>query len=114
MEIAPARTYGFLKDVEYLRANGLAKGGSLENAVIVGETGILNTSGLRYRDEFVRHKILDLIGDFALSGFPIYGHIMADKSGHTTNIKFLQKLLSYPDSWELVSDFDQVPALAYS
>jgi len=114
MEIAPARTYGFLKDVEYLRANGLAKGGSLDNAVIVGETGILNTSGLRFKDEFVRHKILDLIGDFALSGYPIYGHVMADKSGHTTNIKFLQRLLSCPDSWELVTDFDQAPALAYS
>jgi UDP-3-O-[3-hydroxymyristoyl] N-acetylglucosamine deacetylase len=110
MEIAPARTYGFLKDVEYLRAQGLAKGGSLDNAVIVGESEILNATGLRFKDEFVRHKILDLIGDLSLCGFPIYGHIVANKSGHTTNMKFLKKLLVSRDSWELVSELDQQPA----
>jgi UDP-3-O-[3-hydroxymyristoyl] N-acetylglucosamine deacetylase len=104
MEIAPARTFGFLKDVEYLKANGLARGGSFDNAIILGETGVLNGSGLRFKDEFVRHKILDLIGDFSLLGFPIYGHIIANKSGHTTNLKFLKKLLSCPECWELESE----------
>ena len=114
MEIAPARTFGFLKDVEYLKANGFARGGSFDNAIILGENGILNSSGLRFKDEFVRHKILDLIGDLSLSGFPIYGHIIANKSGHTTNMKFLKKLLSHPDYWELVSEVDQQPALIYT
>ncbi len=114
MEIAPARTFGFLKDVEYLKANGFARGGSFDNAVILGENGILNSSGLRFKDEFVRHKILDLIGDLSLSGFPIYGHIIANKSGHTTNMKFLKKLLSHPDYWELISEIDQQPVLIYT
>jgi UDP-3-O-[3-hydroxymyristoyl] N-acetylglucosamine deacetylase len=114
MEIAPARTFGFLKDVEYLKANGFARGGSFDNAIILGEDGILNSSGLRFKDEFVRHKILDLIGDLSLSGFPIYGHIIANKSGHTTNMKFLKKLLSHPDYWELISEVDQQPALIYT
>ena len=113
-QIGPARTFGFFHEYELLKKFGLARGGSLDNVIVIGDDEVMNPGGLRYPDEFVRHKILDLIGDFALSGFPIYGHIMADKSGHTTNIKFLQKLLSYPDSWELVSDFDRVPALAYS
>ena len=101
-EIAPARTFGFLKDIEYLRSNGLAKGGSLENAVILGENGILNTSGLRFKDEFVRHKVLDSIGDFSLIGFPIYGHIIANKSGHSSNIKFLKKLMAAQDAWDII------------
>ncbi len=112
LEIAPARTFGFLKDVEYLKSNGFARGGSFENAIILGETGILNSAGLRFKDEFVRHKILDLIGDLSLSGFPIYGHIIANKSGHTTNIKFLKKLFSYPECWELISSEGRQPAVA--
>jgi UDP-3-O-[3-hydroxymyristoyl] N-acetylglucosamine deacetylase len=111
LEIAPARTFGFLKDVEYLKANGFAKGGSFDNAIILGEDRILNASGLRYKDEFVRHKILDLIGDLALIGVPIYGHIMANKSGHTTHLKFLKKLLCHPDSWQLESGIDQQTAV---
>jgi len=107
IEIAPARTFGFLKDVEHLKANGFARGGSFDNAIILGESGVLNSSGLRFKDEFVRHKILDLIGDLALSGFPIYGHIIANKSGHTTNMKFLKKLLSNSDYWELLSEDHQ-------
>jgi len=103
-EIASARTFGFLREVEYLRANGFAKGGSCENAIILGRDSILNSSGLRFKDEFVRHKILDLIGDFSLLGFPLYGHIIASKAGHTTNLKFLKKLLSYRDCWEVVSE----------
>jgi UDP-3-O-[3-hydroxymyristoyl] N-acetylglucosamine deacetylase len=109
-EIAPARTFGFLKDVEYLKANGFAKGGSLENAIILGSDGILNSSGLRFKDEFVRHKMLDLIGDFSLIGFPIYGHIIANKSGHTANLKFLKKLISYQNCWEIVSEISQSPS----
>ncbi len=101
-EIGPARTFGFLKDIEYLRTNGLAKGGSLENAIILGEKGVLNSSGLRFKDEFVRHKVLDSIGDLAILGFPIYGHIIANKSGHSTNIKFLKKRLAFPEAWDLI------------
>jgi UDP-3-O-[3-hydroxymyristoyl] N-acetylglucosamine deacetylase len=106
VEIAPARTFGFLKDVEYLKANGFAKGGSFDNAIVLGEDSILNSTGLRFKDEFVRHKILDLIGDLSLVGLPIYGHIIANKSGHTTHLKFLKKLLSHPDSWQLESEAD--------
>jgi UDP-3-O-[3-hydroxymyristoyl] N-acetylglucosamine deacetylase len=101
-EIAPARTFGFLKDIEYLRTNGLAKGGSLDNAIILGENGVLNSSGLRFKDEFVRHKVLDSIGDLSLLGFPIYGHIISNRSGHSTNVKFLKKLLSMPESWDVI------------
>jgi len=103
-DLAPARTFGFLKDVETLKDRGLAKGGSLDNAIVIGNDNILNKGGLRFKDEFVRHKILDAVGDFALLGFPIYGHIMADKSGHSLNIKFLRKLLSFVDCWEIVSE----------
>jgi UDP-3-O-[3-hydroxymyristoyl] N-acetylglucosamine deacetylase len=113
-ELAPARTFGFLKDVEYLRANGFAKGGSLENAIIIGETEILNASGLRFKDEFLRHKMLDFIGDISLLGFPIYGHIIAKRSGHTTNLKFLKALLQAPDCWEIVTEVGQAEAVAYS
>lgn len=112
-EIAPARTFGFLKDVEYMMANGLAKGGSLNNAIILSDSGVMNSSGLRFKDEFVRHKVLDLIGDFSLIGFPIYGHIFADKSGHSTNLKFIKKLLSSPECWEIVSEAEQPQALLY-
>jgi UDP-3-O-[3-hydroxymyristoyl] N-acetylglucosamine deacetylase len=82
-DFAPARTYGFLKDVGTMRKNGLARGGSLDNAVVVGKRGPIN--GLRYRDEFVRHKVLDLIGDLALLGRPLVGHIIARNSGHDLN-----------------------------
>src|SRR4030042_4265135 len=110
IEIAPARTFGFLKDVEYLKANGFARGGSFDNAIILGDKGIMNSTALRFKDEFVRHKILDLIGDLSLLGFPIHGHIIANTSGHTTNIKFLKKLFSHPEYWELVSEVSQQPA----
>ncbi|MDI6800493.1 MAG: UDP-3-O-acyl-N-acetylglucosamine deacetylase [Thermodesulfovibrionales bacterium] len=111
-EVAPARTFGFLSDVERLRANGLARGGSIDNAVIVDDKGILNTTGLRFADEFVRHKILDSIGDLSLAGFPIEGHIVFEKAGHTANINFLRKLLSSPDCYSLISDVDQIPRQA--
>jgi UDP-3-O-[3-hydroxymyristoyl] N-acetylglucosamine deacetylase len=107
-DIAPARTFGFLKDLEYLRTNGLAQGGSLDNAIILGESGVLNASGLRFKDEFVRHKVLDSIGDLALLGFPIYGHLIASRAGHSTNIKFAKKLLSVQDAWEIITN-EQMP-----
>lgn len=106
MEIAPARTFGFLKDVEKLRSIGLAKGGSLKNAVVIGDEGILNPEGLRFSDEFVRHKILDSIGDFLLAGYPIRGHIILERAGHTANINFLKKLLSSPDSFDIISEVE--------
>ena len=101
-EISDARTFGFMSDVRTLQANGLAQGASLENAVALGKDSILNKDGLRYRDEFVRHKILDLIGDLSLTGMPIIGHIVAHKSGHGLNAQMVGKLLSSPQSWILV------------
>jgi UDP-3-O-[3-hydroxymyristoyl] N-acetylglucosamine deacetylase len=86
-DFAPARTYGFLEDLGRLRRNGLARGGSLENAIVVGQRGVLN--GLRYRDEFVRHKILDLIGDLALLGRPVLGHVIARNAGHDLNVRLV-------------------------
>ncbi len=86
-EVAPARTYGFLKDLGVMRKNGLARGGSLDNAVVVGNRGPLN--GLRYRDEFVRHKILDLMGDLALLGRPILAHVVARNGGHALNLELV-------------------------
>jgi len=101
-DVARARTFGFLHEVEYLKSIGLARGGSLENAVVVGEERILNEEGLRFSDEFVRHKILDAIGDFSLVGYPILGHIKAYKAGHDINHQMVEKILASPDSWKLV------------
>lgn len=103
-EIAPARTFGFLKDVEMLRMNGLAKGGSLDNAVVIDDDGVVNPSGLRFSDEFVRHKILDCIGDIYLCGFQIYGHIIAERTGHSNNVKFIKKLLESHDCIRVITD----------
>ena len=99
-DIAAARTFGFEKDVEYLRSNGLALGGSLDNAVVVGESEILNEDGLRYNDEFVRHKILDSIGDLYLAGSPIIGYFYGNKSGHYLNNQLLKKLFSDESNYE--------------
>ena len=90
-----------------LRANGLAKGGSLDNAIIVSDEGVLNASGLRFRDEFVRHKVLDAVGDLSLIGLPIEGHIKMERSGHTANLNFLKKLLSSTECYRVVSEVDQ-------
>lgn len=106
-ELATARTFGFLENVESLRAAGLAKGGSLDNAVILGDDGVLNASGLRFEDEFVRHKMLDFIGDLSLMGFPIYGHVVASRSGHSANLGFVRKFLDSPDCWEIASEANQ-------
>jgi UDP-3-O-[3-hydroxymyristoyl] N-acetylglucosamine deacetylase len=101
-DIAGARTFGFEKDVENLRSNGLALGGSLENAVVVGENEILNKDGLRYADEFVRHKILDSIGDLYLAGSPIIGYFYGNKSGHYLNNQLLRKLFSDDSNYEYI------------
>jgi UDP-3-O-[3-hydroxymyristoyl] N-acetylglucosamine deacetylase len=101
-EIADARTFGFLSDVQALQANGLAKGASMKNAVALGEDSILNEEGLRYKDEFVRHKILDLIGDLSLAGMPILGHVIAHKSGHGLNTRLASKIFENPQNWILV------------
>ena len=99
-DIASARTFGFEKDVEQLRSNGFALGGSLENAVVVGEDKILNKEGLRFKDEFVRHKILDSIGDLYLAGAPIQGYFYGNKSGHQLNVKLLKRLFSDKSNFE--------------
>lgn len=99
-EISRARTYGFLHEIEYLKRYGLARGATLESGIAIDKDRIVNKEGLRYPDEFVRHKILDSIGDFSLLGMPILGHIIAHKSGHAFNQAFLQKFFSKKDSWE--------------
>ncbi len=101
-DIASARTFGFEKDVDLLRSNGLALGGSLENAVVVGETKILNSDGLRFEDEFVRHKILDSIGDLYLAGSPIQGFFLGNKSGHHLNNLLLRSLFSDKNNYDYI------------
>ena len=101
-EIAQARTFGFVDDVEKLQKNGLALGASLDNAVGIDKNGVLNKEGLRYRDEFVRHKIVDIMGDMALLGCPILGHIVAYKSGHGQHLKLMEAIAASPESWEFV------------
>lgn len=100
--IAIARTFGFLRDVELLKKNGLARGGSLDNAVVIGEDGILNQEGLRFSDEFVRHKVLDLVGDLYMLGAPLKAEVRAVKSGHTLHAMLARKVLETPSCWELV------------
>jgi UDP-3-O-[3-hydroxymyristoyl] N-acetylglucosamine deacetylase len=109
-EIAPARTFGFLKEVEMLRQRGLALGGSLDNAIVLGETGVLN-SALRFEDEFVRHKILDVIGDLSLVGHPVVGHLVAHRGGHALHTAFAAKILEETDAWQIVEspDMGMVP-----
>src|SRR5471030_3188083 len=102
-EVARARTFGFMQDVESLRASGLAMGGSLENAVVMDEYRVLNADGLRYADEFVKHKILDAIGDLYLLGHPVIGAFSAHKSGHGLNNALLRATLAQADAWEYVS-----------
>ncbi len=99
-EISRARTFGFIKDLELLKKFSLGKGGSLDNAIVIDNDKILNEGGLRYPDEFVRHKILDSLGDFSLLGMPIQGHIITHKSGHTLNHLFIKKFLDEKDAWE--------------
>ena len=102
-EVARARTFGFMQEVEYLRSNGLALGGSLDNAIVVDDYRVLNADGLRYEDEFVKHKMLDAIGDLYVLGKPILGLYQAHKSGHALNNRLLRTLLEDAQAWEIVS-----------
>ncbi len=100
-EVASARTFGFLRDYEMLRSNGLARGGSLKNAIVIGDNAILNEDGLRYPDEFVRHKVLDMVGDISLTGHPVIGRLVAHRSGHALNYRLVQEILKRAGSWKL-------------
>lgn len=111
-EICAARTFGFLSEVEYMQAKGLALGGSLKNAIVLDDQKIINKEGLRFPDEFVKHKILDAIGDLFLLGMPIIGHFVAHKSGHRLNNLLLKELMLKADCWEIVSCFDKEETIA--
>jgi len=112
-EVSRARTFGFMREFEYLRANGLALGGSMDNAIVIDDYKVLNEDGLRYEDEFVRHKVLDAIGDLYLLGKSLIGEFKAVKSGHALNNQLLRELLAQPECWELVT-FDDVEAAPIS
>lgn len=99
-QIGPARTFGFLEEYELLKQYGLARGGSLDNVIVIGEDQVMNPGGLRFPDEFVRHKILDSIGDFSLIGMPIIGHVVVEKSGHAFNHAFLEKFFVEKEAWQ--------------
>ena len=109
-EIARARTFGFMQEVEYLRENGLAQGGGLDNAVVLDEYRVLNADGLRYGDEFVKHKVLDAIGDLYLLGHPLLASFTAHKSGHALNNALARELLANPEAWEFVTFDDEALA----
>lgn len=117
-EVSRARTFGFLKEVETLQSHGLARGGSLDNAIVIGDFRILNEGGLRYENEFVRHKVIDAVGDLFLLGHPILGHFQGVRSGHALNNQLLRALLAKPENWELVeagkdaANWTVVPAAA--
>jgi len=105
-EVSRARTFGFMRDLEYMRERNLGLGGSMDNAIVLDEFRVLNDDGLRYANEFVRHKILDAVGDLYLAGHPILGRFVGYKSGHALNNKLVRALLAEVDAWEKVS-FDQ-------
>jgi len=107
-QISRARTFGFMKDIEYLHANNLALGGSMDNAVVLDEFKVLNPNGLRYQDEFVKHKILDCVGDLFMTGYNLLGKVTAFKSGHDLNNKLLRKLMTTESAWEWASFEDTV------
>ncbi|WP_220753621.1 MULTISPECIES: UDP-3-O-acyl-N-acetylglucosamine deacetylase [Shewanella] len=107
-DISRARTFGFMQDIEYLRANNLALGGSMENAVVLDEYRVLNPDGLRYEDEFVKHKILDAFGDLYVAGHAIVGEFCAYKTGHALNNQLVRALLAQQEAWELVSFENEV------
>jgi UDP-3-O-[3-hydroxymyristoyl] N-acetylglucosamine deacetylase len=109
-QVSRARTFGFMHEIEYLRSRGLARGGSVDNAIVVDEYRILNQDGLRYDDEFVRHKILDAIGDLYLMGYSLIGEFRAYKSGHALNNAVVRSLIAQPDSWEMVTFEDEASA----
>ncbi len=102
-EISGARTFGFLRDVEAMKAQGYALGGSLENALVLDDTKVVNSEGLRYQDEFVRHKVLDSVGDLSLTGCRLLAHFVAHKAGHSLNHRLLKKLMDSPRGWKILS-----------
>jgi UDP-3-O-[3-hydroxymyristoyl] N-acetylglucosamine deacetylase len=110
-EVSRARTFGFMGDLEALRAAGLARGGGLDNAIVLDEYRILNDDGLRYEDEFVKHKVLDAIGDLYLLGHPLIGAFSAHKSGHSLNNRLLRELVTNQEAWELITynENDEAP-----
>jgi UDP-3-O-[3-hydroxymyristoyl] N-acetylglucosamine deacetylase len=110
-EVSRARTFGFMGDLEALRAAGLARGGGLDNAIVLDEYRILNDDGLRYEDEFVKHKVLDAIGDLYLLGHPLIGSFSAHKSGHSLNNRLLRELVTNQEAWELITynENDEAP-----
>ncbi|HET8729863.1 MAG TPA: UDP-3-O-acyl-N-acetylglucosamine deacetylase [Moraxellaceae bacterium] len=109
-EVSRARTFGFMRDIEYLRSRNLALGGSMDNAIVVDDHGVVNAEGLRYKDEFVRHKMLDAIGDLYLLGIGILGEYQGYKSGHGLNNQLLRAMLEQPDAWEIVTFDDEEAA----
>ena len=110
-EISRARTFGFVEEIEYLRSKGLARGGSMDNAIVIDDYKVLNNDGLRYEDEFVKHKVLDAIGDLYLLGYSLIGEYQAFKSGHALNNQALRTLISQKEAWEMVTfeDLDDAP-----
>jgi UDP-3-O-[3-hydroxymyristoyl] N-acetylglucosamine deacetylase len=110
-EVSRARTFGFVEEIEYLRSKGLARGGSMDNAVVIDDYKVLNHGGLRYDDEFVKHKVLDAIGDLYLLGYSLIGEYRAFKSGHALNNHALRTLIANKDAWEMVTfeDVEQAP-----
>lgn len=112
-EVSRARTFGFMKDMERLRAQNLGLGAGLHNAIGLDDNGVMNAEGLRDKDEFVRHKILDAVGDLFMAGHPIVGEFTAHKSGHALNNQLLRALMSDPDAYELTEYFDQTPPIQY-
>ncbi|WP_136255375.1 UDP-3-O-acyl-N-acetylglucosamine deacetylase [Onishia niordana] len=115
-EVSRARTFGFMRDLEFLRAQNLALGGSLDNAVVVDDYRIVNEGGLRYDDEFVKHKVLDAIGDLYQLGYSLIGEFRGVKSGHALNNQLCRAMLAQPDAWELVTfeDANQVAPISYA
>ncbi|WP_019671736.1 UDP-3-O-acyl-N-acetylglucosamine deacetylase [Psychrobacter lutiphocae] len=105
-EVGKARTFGFMKDIEYLKSNNLALGGSLDNAIVLDDAGILNAEGLRFKDEFVRHKILDAIGDLYLAKYSLIGKFCAYKSGHALNNQLIRAVYADPTAFEIVTNYD--------
>ena len=111
-EISRARTFGLMQDVEYLREKNLAQGGSMDNTILVGDAGVLNDDGLRHADEFVRHKILDAIGDLYLIGASLIGEFVGFKSGHAENHALIKEIMEQPETWEFVTfgENEKVPS----
>ena len=102
--VSPARTFGFLAEVEMLLKNGLIKGGTMENVIVLDEDSVLNPEGLRFPDEFCRHKVLDLIGDLSLFGRPVIGHVVADRAGHAMHARLVSELLRRKDCWTVTQN----------